>query len=190
MYKELDYNGIKIDMIKKDGYYYLNWRPIAKIILRFKDYQRSCVANFKGNHLERINLYPSRQYAKDNFPQLAEKYDDFSEGYQLYLVEYKKLLKVVKEHDKNDFYGFLLNNIPVRNSNSNITYDDSSILKELNEVKARQDKIEEKLDSILNNHSDQALTKINKKLDNILNTHSQTKKSHGLFASIFGTQGD
>lgn len=188
MYKELDYNGIKIDMIKKNGYYYLNWRPIAKIILRFKDYQRSCVENFKANHIERINLYPLKRYAKVNFPQLAKKYDDFSKGYQLYFVEYKKLLKVVKEHDKNDFYEFLLNNNPVRNSN--IIHDDSSILKELNEVKARQDKIEEKLDSILNNHSDRALIKINKKLDNILNTHSQTKKSHGLFASIFGTQGD
>ena len=188
MYKELDYNGIKIDMIKKGGYYYLNWRPIAKNILWFKDYQRSCVVNFKANHVERINLYPSRRYAKDTFPQLAKKYDGVSKGYQLYMVEYKKLLKVVKEHDKNDFYGFLLNNNPVRNSN--IIHDDSSILKELNEVKARQDKIEEKIDSILNNHSDQALTKINKKLDNILNTHYQTKKSHGLFASIFGTQGD
>lgn len=186
MYKELDYNGIKIDMIKKGGYYYLNWQPIAKIILGFKDYQRSCVTNFKANHVERINLYPSKRYAKDNFPQLAKKYGDFSKGYQLYLVEYKKLLKVVKEHDENDFYGFLLRSA----RNSNIIYDDSSILKELNEVKARQDKIEEKLDSILNNHSDQALTKINKKLDNILNTQYQTKKSHGLFASIFGTQGD
>lgn len=188
MYKELDYNGIKIDMIKKDGYYYLNWRPIAKNILWFKDYQRSCVANFKANHVERTNLYPSSQYAKDNFPQLYKKYDGISKGCQLYLVEYKKLLKVVKEHDKNEFYGFLLNNNP--NRSSNIISDDSSILKELNEVKARQDKIEEKLDSILNNHSDQALTKINNKLDNILNIHTQAKKSRGLFASIFGNQGN
>lgn len=188
MYKELDYNGIKIDMIKKDGYYYLNWRPIAKNILGFKDFQRSCVANFKADHVERLLLSPSRQYVKNDFPRLYKKYDGISEGCQLYFVEYKKLLKVVKEQENNEFYGFLLNNNP--NRNSNIVSDDSSILKELNEVKARQDKIEEKLDSILNNHSDQALTKINKKLDNILNINTQAKKSRGLFASIFGNQGN
>lgn len=193
MYKELTYQGTKFFLVKLEGNYYVEWKPIAKHILQFSDYQRSYRANFKSTREERLTPRLLGNLVHNQAPELAKKNKDKNVNKQVYLVGYKALLRVIKEHHETDFYNFMLNNYPhYEQQHLNLsasTNDNSDMLSQLEDIKSRQARIEKKLDSILNKHYEQDFNKINKKIDTIFNNHTKVKKSHGLLASIFGTQG-
>lgn len=194
MYKELNYQGTKFFLVKLDGNYYVEWKPIAKHILQFGDYQRSCRVNFKSTREERITPRLLGNLVHNQAPELAKKNKDKNVNKQVYLVGYKALLRVIKEHHETDFYNFMLNNYP-RHKQGHVyssvsTNDNLDMLNQLEDIQSRQARIERKLDTILNNHYEQEIKEINKKMDTVFNNHNQTSKIHGLFASIFGTQGN
>lgn len=193
MYKELNYQGTKFFLVKLEGNYYVEWKPIAKHILQFGDYQRSYRVNFKSTREERLTPRLLGNLVHNQAPELAKKNKDKNVNKQVYLVGYKALLRVIKEHHETDFYNFMLNNYP-RHKQGHLNLfasnnDNSDMLSQLEDIKSRQARIEKKLDSILNKHYEQDFNKINKKIDTIFNNHTKVKKSHGLLASIFGTQG-
>lgn len=194
MYKELTYQGTDFFLVKLDGICYVEWKPVAKCILKFSDYQRSYRINFKNTREERLAPRVLGTSVRKQAPELAKKSENKNINTQVFLVGYKALLGVLKEHQENDFYNFMLNNYPhykQEHVDSPVsTNDNLDILNQLEDIKSRQARIEKKLDSILNKHYEQDFNKINKKIDTIFNNHTKAKKSHGLFASIFGTKGD
>lgn len=193
MYKELNYQGTKFFLVKLEGNYYVEWKPVAKHILQFGDYQRSYRVNFKSTREERLTPRLLGNLVHNQVPELAKKNKDKNVNKQVYLVGYKALLRVIKEHHETDFYNFMLNNYP-RHKQEYVyspasTNDNSDMLSQLEDIKSRQARIESKLDAILNNHYEQEIKEINKKMDTVFSNHTQTSKIHGLFASIFGTKG-
>lgn len=194
MYKELTYQGTKFFLVKLDGTCYVEWKPVAKYILKFGDYQRSYRINFKNTREERLAPRLLGALVRKQAPELAKKNKDNNINAQVLLVGYKALLRVLKQHHENGFYNFMLNNYPHHEQEhlnlSASTNDNLDMLNQLEDIQSRQARIESKLDTILNNHYEQEIKEINKKMDTVFSNHNQTSKIHGLFANIFGTRGN
>ena len=194
MYKELTYQGTDFFLVKLDGACYVEWKPVAKYILKFGDYQRSYRANFKNTREERRAPRVLGSLVRKQAPELAKKNKDNNINAQVLLVGYKALLRVLKEHQENDFYNFMLKKY-LRHGQEHVdspvtTNKNSDMSNQLEDIQSRQARIESKLDAILNNHYEQEIKEINKKMDTVFNNHNQTSKIQGLFASIFGTRGN